>query len=107
MAYSAMLEAAKTLVRQQNPDTPTDTPTIVGEFRTRFVETQLFWDKYHGNQFANYLLNRHESPDTRYTKDTVHKLVEEANLFIDASHKCLAKLQASMNVLEVPALPKV
>jgi len=107
MAYSAMMEAAKTLVRQQNPDTPTDALTIISEFRTRFVETQLFWDKYHGNQFANYLLNRHESPDTRYTKDTAHKLVEEANLFIDASHKCLAKLQASRNVLEVPALPKV
>lgn len=107
MAYSAMLEAARTLVRRQHPDTPTDADTIVNEFRTRFVETQLFWDKYHGNQFANYLINRHESPDTRYSKDTVHKLVEEANLFIDASHKCLAKLQASMNVLDVPVLPKV
>lgn len=107
MAYSAMLEAAKTLVQQQHPDTPTDAQTIVGEFRSRYVETQLFWDKYHGNQFANYLLNRHESPDTRYTRDTAHKLVEEVNLFIDASHKCLAKLQESRNVLEVPVLPKV
>ena len=26
-------------------------------------------------------------PDERYTKDTAHKLIEEANLFIDAAHK--------------------
>ena len=36
---------------------------------------------------------RHEGPDTRYTKDTAHKLIEEANLFIDAAHKCDLKIR--------------
>src|SRR2546421_1255795 len=99
-AYGAMLKAAHTLVQLQWLDVPNDPPTIINEFRTRFVEPKIFWDTYHGNQFANYLLNRFEGADTRYTQDTAHKIVEEANLFIDAAHKCHAKYQASLNVLK-------
>jgi sulfite reductase (ferredoxin) len=91
-SYEAMLTAAKTLVRIQHPDVPNDPATIVNEFRTRFVETKLFWDKYHHGQFANYLLTRHDGPDTRYTQGTAHQVAEEAQLFIDAAHKCHAKL---------------
>ena len=53
---------------------------------------------YHAGQFANYLFNRHaEGPDPRYTPDTAHKMVEEANLFIDAAHKAHAKYQQSQS----------
>jgi sulfite reductase (ferredoxin) len=104
-AYQAMLKAAHTLVQLQWLDAPTEPTTVVNEFRNRFVETKLFWDTYHGNQFANYLLARHEAADARYTQDTAHKLVEEANLFIDAAHKCHAKYQASLNVLKPLAPP--
>jgi sulfite reductase (ferredoxin) len=93
-AYQAMLTAAKTLVQLQYLDIPNEPDKIVQEFRTRFVETKLFWDTYHHGQFANYLLLRHETPDTRYTAETAHKLVEEANLFIDAAHKADSKYQA-------------
>ncbi|HWE96500.1 MAG TPA: nitrite/sulfite reductase [Tepidisphaeraceae bacterium] len=100
LAYEAMLKMAKTLVQLQWPDVPTTPDSIVNEFRTRFVETKLFWDTYHAGQFANYLFARHaEGPDPRYTQDTAHKLVEEANLFIDAAHKAHAKYRASLNVL--------
>ncbi len=101
-AYKAMLTAAKTLVQEQWLDVPDEPNTIVNEFRTRFVETKLFYDPYMHNQFNNYLFMRHESADTRFTKDSSHKLVEEANLFIDAAHKCYAKLQAAKAVA-VPA----
>ena len=101
-AYSAMLTAAKTLVQLQLPDPPTDPDTIISEFRTRFVEPKLFWDQYHHGQFANYLFHRHEGPDTRYTKDTAHKTIDEANLFIDAAHKCYAKYQQSLNLMKEP-----
>ncbi|HEX4125908.1 MAG TPA: nitrite/sulfite reductase, partial [Tepidisphaeraceae bacterium] len=87
LAYAAMLQAAKTLVQLQWLDVPSDPDAIVSEFRMRFVEPKIFWDTYHHGQFANYLFSRHtEGPDSRYTIDTVHKLVEEANLFIDAAH---------------------
>jgi sulfite reductase (ferredoxin) len=93
-AYQAMLTAAKTLVQLEYLDVPNEAAKIVEEFRKRFVDTKLFWDTYHHGQFANYLLTRHDTPDARYTADTAHKIVEEANLFIDAAHKCHAKYQA-------------
>jgi len=92
-AYHAMIIAAKTLVQMQWPDVPAEPNIVVGEFVTRFVETKIFWDTYHAGQFANYLINRHEGADTRFNKDTVHKLVEESNLFIDAAYKASAKYQ--------------
>lgn len=92
-AYKAMLTAAKTLVQLQWVDVPDDANVIVEEFRKRFVETQIFWDKYHADQFSKYLFARHEGPDKRFNADTAHKLVEEANLFIDAAHKAHAKWQ--------------
>lgn len=99
-AYSAMLRAAHTLVQLQWNDVPFDPAVIVNEFRTRLVETKLFWDTYHADQFSRYLFQRFESgPDTRYTADTAHKIVEEANLYIDAAHKAHAKFQASLQTV--------
>jgi sulfite reductase (ferredoxin) len=95
-AYHAMVTAAKALVQLQWIDVPNDPKVIVEEFRKRFVETKLFWDTYHADQFSRYLFARHEGADTRYTKDTVHKVVEEANLFIDAAHKAHMKWQESL-----------
>jgi sulfite reductase (ferredoxin) len=89
-----MLKAAHTLVQLQWQDAPDDAGTIVSEFKSRFVETQIFWDRFHGDQFSRYLFARHEGADERFTADTAHKLIEEANLFIDAAHKAHAKWQA-------------
>src|SRR5918993_925069 len=101
-AYEAMLKAAHTLVQLEWLDAPTDDRVIVEEFRKRFVHTKVFWDKYHANQFSNYLFNRFEhGPDARFTKDTAHKLIEEANLFIDAAHKAHATWQQKLNVLNI------
>lgn len=105
-AYQAMLTAAKTLVQLQWLDAPSDANVIVEEFRTRFVEPKLFWDTYHHGQFANYLFARHEGADSRFTQDTAHKIVEEANLFIDAAHKCHAKVQATIAMAAQPAAAK-
>ncbi len=102
-AYHAMLTAAKTLVQLEWTDVPDDPNVIVEEFRNRFVETKLFWDPYHGDQFSRYLFARHEGADTRYTTDTVHKLVEEANLFIDASHKAHMRWQEKQAAANAPA----
>jgi sulfite reductase (ferredoxin) len=92
-AYQAMLTAAKTLVQLQYLDVSDDPNVIVSEFKTRMVDTQLFWDRFAADQFSRYLFVRHEGPDIRYNKDTAHKLIEEANLFIDAAHKCDLKIR--------------
>jgi sulfite reductase (ferredoxin) len=103
-AYEAMLKAAHTLVRLEWPDAPTDPKVVVDEFRKRFVDTKIFWHRQHANQFSNYLVNRHENgPDPRFTRDTASKLVEEANLFIDAAHQAHAAWQQKLNVLKEPA----
>ena len=100
-AYEAMLTAARALLLFEQPEAPTDPAGIVGEFRERFVETKLFWDRFHHAQFANYLLARQENPDTRYTHATARQLAEEAQLFIDAAHKCHARLLAQRTPLTI------
>jgi sulfite reductase (ferredoxin) len=92
-AYQAMLTAAKTLVQVDFLDVPDSPDVIVSEFRTRLVEPKLFWDTYAADQFSRYLFQRAEGPDERFTRDTAHKLIEEANLFVDAAYKCALKLR--------------
>ena len=103
-AYEAMLRAAHTLVRLEHPDASAEPKAVVEEFKRRFVDTKIFWHRQHMNQFSNYLVNRHENgPDPRFTRDTASKLVEEANLFIDAAHQAHAAWQQKMNLLNPAA----
>ncbi|MGB0386241.1 MAG: nitrite/sulfite reductase [Ardenticatenaceae bacterium] len=91
-AYRAMLLAAKALVRNQYIDVGDDPERIVREFRTRFYDTKLFFDKYARGKFAQYLFNRHHHPHPAPNADTAHRLVEEAQLFIEAAHACDARI---------------
>jgi sulfite reductase (ferredoxin) len=88
LAYQAMLQAARALVRIQFLDVPDEPERIVSEFRQRFYDTQLFFDKYAGGKFAQYLFMRHASPPPQHTRDKVHRTVEEAQLFIEAAYAC-------------------
>ncbi|GAB4579543.1 MAG: nitrite/sulfite reductase [Anaerolineales bacterium] len=91
-AYKAMLLAAKALVRNQFLDVGDQPERIVHEFRTRFYDTELFFDKYAKGKFARFLLDYHENPNPRPDFDSAHKLVGEAQLFIEAAHACDARL---------------
>ncbi len=108
MAYSAMLEAARALVRTQYFDVRDDPDEIVGEFKTRFVDTELFYDPFAGAKFAQYLLHCHEGRSSRaYGEESAHQLIEEALLFIEAAHSCdakMARLQAA-GTLAAPVTP--
>jgi sulfite reductase (ferredoxin) len=95
-AYSAMVQAAQGLVKIQNYDIPNDEEIILSEFRQRFCDTQLFYDKYAGGKFADYLFKARDA-----LKDNgdmgrelaLHRL-QEAQLFIDAAHSCYNKLSS-------------
>lgn len=91
-AYGSMLIAAKGLVRAQNPDIPNTPDRIVDEFRSRFFDTQLFFDPFAGGKFAQYLFQAHEMfrayPEGVRDRDSVRQLVEESQLFIEAAHAC-------------------
>lgn len=91
-AYQAMLLAARSLVLNEYLDVGDDPERIIDEFRTRFYDTQKFFDKYAKGKFANYLFDRHANPVANPDDDAAHRLVEEANLFIEAAHACDARL---------------
>src|SRR5207244_6129272 len=94
LAYRAMLQAAFALVRTEFHDVPDHPNTIVNEFRTRFYDTNVLGDRYAGNKFAQYLFRRHEAPTSVYTRDYAYRIVEEAELFIEAVYASQHTLKA-------------
>ena len=93
LAYEAMLLGARGLIKTEFVDVADDPDAIVREFRTRFFDTRVFFDKYAGGKFAMYLFRRHES-GPRLAPDAAHHLIEEAHLFLEACHACQARLAA-------------
>ena len=89
-AYASMLRAAQGLVKDQNPSISEHEDEIVGEFTKRFYDTQLFWDKYAGGKFAEYLFKAKEfiAEGKGVNGDRAVQLLQEAQLFIDAAHDC-------------------
>ena len=88
LAYRAMIQAAVSLVKTQFLDVKDDPNTIVEEFRRRFYDTGILGDRYAGNKFAEYLFRRHSAPPREHTRDQAHRIVEEAQLFIEAAYAC-------------------
>jgi sulfite reductase (ferredoxin) len=97
-AYRAMLHAAKALVKISMPDISDDPDQIVSEFRTRYYDTQKFWDPFAGGKFANYLFEAHEGAGKAPTPDSTRYLIDEAQLFIDAAYSCNNKLASPASV---------
>ncbi len=93
LAYASMVRAAQGLVKDQNPSIMEDENQIIGEFTRRFVDTQIFWDKYAGGKFAEYLFRAREFVNAGKFADAdrATQLLQEAQLFIDAAHDCYSK----------------
>jgi sulfite reductase (ferredoxin) len=85
-AYRAMVQAARALVKTEFLDVSDDPDVIVNEFRTRFYDTGILGERYAGNRFAQYLFRRHENAPNEQTADQAHRIVEEAQLFIEAAY---------------------
>ena len=97
-AYLSMLRAAQGLVKDQNSSISEDENQIIGEFTKRFVETQLFWDKYAGGKFAEYLFKAKEfiAAGKAADADRAVQMLQEAQLFIDAAHECHNKSSGAL-----------
>jgi sulfite reductase (ferredoxin) len=89
------VRAAQGLVKEQNPGVSEDENQILAEFTSRFYETQLFYDKYAGGKFAEYLFKAKEFIGEGKTvdDDRAVQLLQEAQLFIDAAHDCHSKVR--------------
>ncbi|MDA2938114.1 nitrite/sulfite reductase [Acidobacteria bacterium AH-259-A15] len=92
LAYKAMLQGAKGLIRTEFLDVSDDPDTLVSEFRKRFYDTKLFHDRFAGGKFAHYLFRRHKTPPQEHTRDAARQAVEEAQLFIEAVHACQGRI---------------
>ena len=92
-AYASMVRAAQGLVKDYNPAISEHDDQIIAEFTQRFYDTQLFWDKYAGGKFAEYLFKAKEFVGAGKSADADRavQLLQEAQLFIDAAHDCHIK----------------
>ena len=88
LAYGSMLQAARGLVHEQWLDVPTDPATVLREFRARFSTPLLF-----SGPLAAYLFHRQEQAPTTPTREAAHRLIEEAQLFIEGAYTCGDKLR--------------
>jgi sulfite reductase (ferredoxin) len=88
LAYRAMTQAALSLIKTQFLDVADNPDNVVSEFRRRFYDTGLLGDRYAGNKFAEYLFRRHDAPPQTHTRDQAYRIVEEAQLFIEATYAC-------------------
>lgn len=93
-AYRSMLRGAKALVKIESSTVGDDPAQIVREFRTRFYDTQKFFDPFAGGKFAHYLFSAHEKSGEPHTPDSTRYLIDEAQLFIDAAHSCYNRISA-------------
>jgi sulfite reductase (ferredoxin) len=87
-----MVTAAKALVKTEFYDVPNDVDRIVAEFKTRLVDTQKFWDPFAAGKFSQYFFLARDKSKQAYNAESVHQLLEEAQLFIDAAHSCYNKM---------------
>ena len=92
LAYRGMLLGAKGLIKTEFIDISDEPEEIVNEFKKRFFDTKLFFDKYAGGKFAMYLFRRHEAKKKPNAAEVARQLVEEAQLFLEACHQCQARL---------------
>ena len=105
LAYQAMISAAQALIKVEDIDIVDNSDTIVEQFRGRFYDTQLFFDPYAKGKFAGYLFNAHESRNGSVNLDTALRLIEEAGLFIEASHACNTRLLENQSRAGAPINP--
>ena len=94
-ACNAMMLAARSLLRGQAVDIGYEADAIVSEFRTRFYDTELFFDRFAKGKFAQYLFKHHERKLEAPSADQAHATIEEANLFIEAAFACDGRLTAA------------
>ena len=109
LAYDAMVTAAQGLLKMQNPDVSSDPDVVFDLFKQKFLETQLFFERYIGASEAGYFVNANQTGGAVRDRDEARRLVEEAQLFIEAAHACYARLleaqTTAVGSLSVPVAP--
>lgn len=93
-AYTAMIRAARALVLIEYDDVANDPEEVIEEFTERYYDTKLFFDPYAGGKFAHYLFAAHEKVGEKFTDESAHHTIEEAQLFVEAVHSCYNRIRS-------------
>ena len=94
VAYESMRNAAQALLAWRMIPHEVTPEGIAASFRQAFYDTELFFDPFVGGKFAQYYFAAHERRQQAYDAEKAHRLVEEAQLFIEASHAAYGRLSA-------------
>jgi sulfite reductase (ferredoxin) len=86
-ARAAMIGAAECLTREIEPSIGPSTDEIVNKFRAHLYDTGAFDAASVGGKFGHYLFRAHDLALDDVTLKAAHELIEEAQLFVDASHQ--------------------
>lgn len=91
-AYESMSHGALALLKQRNVGFPEDADSVLERFTKHIYDTQIFFDPFVGNKFAQYYFEAHESRHQPRNAEQAHRLIEEAQVFLEACHAAYAKL---------------
>lgn len=91
-AYESMLHGATGLLDWRMIAYPAATDGIVEQFRKHFYDTELFFDPFTGGKFAQYFFLAHEHAADPQDAESAHRLIEEAQLFLEACHSCYGRM---------------
>ena len=95
MAYESMLHGAQALLKFRLLMAPEEPAKIVGDFKTQFYDTEIFFDPFVRGKFAQDFFQAHEDAGLPHTLTTAHQRIEEAQLFIEACYSCYARMTAT------------
>ena len=93
LAYRAMLQAARAITRDVNPNLSEDPNEVVSEFKKHLVETGLFHESA-AAKASQYLLRAHSEGLGDGSKESAHQLIEEGQMFVEAAHSCNQRMTA-------------
>jgi sulfite reductase (ferredoxin) len=90
-AQSAMLGAAEGLTRELHPELDHEPTAILSQFRSSLADSGAFDAASPGGRFAHFVFRGHDLDPNAITAQGAHELIEEAQLFVDASHQYHAR----------------
>jgi sulfite reductase (ferredoxin) len=95
------------LLKTRNPDVKGDPELVFSEFRRSFIDNSLFFERYVGASEWGYYQSAYEAGGEARDRDEAHRRVEEAQLFIEATHACYTRLLQAPAVAGVAARPGI
>ncbi|HLK48328.1 MAG TPA: nitrite/sulfite reductase [Bryobacteraceae bacterium] len=93
-AYESMRNAAQALLAWRMHRFEPTAEGVFAAFKRDFYDNEVFFDPFVGGKFAQYYFAAHEQRSQPYDAEKAHRLIEEAQLFIEAAHAFYGRVSA-------------